>query len=73
MSNVTKLYPANAAENPDNILHHSLGLFKDVLVIGYDEDGEMVATCSRGLVDGGDMLWMIEKFKHNLLAGDYEE
>ena len=39
MSNVQKFYPANAAENPDNVLEQCLGSFEDVVVLGLDSDG----------------------------------
>lgn len=70
--NVEKLYPANASDNPDNVLEQAIGQYQDVFVIGWDKDGEMDVRSSSALADGGDILWLIEKFKSNLLNGEYE-
>lgn len=73
MSNtVVKMYPKNAADNPDNVLEMALGNYVDVLVLGYDENGDLIAQCSSGLVDGGELLWLLEQFKRSLLAGEFD-
>ncbi len=69
---VVKFYPANAAEDPDNVLEQAIGLFNSVLIIGWDKDGNLDASASANLTDGGEMLWLIETFKRNLLSGDYQ-
>lgn len=70
--NVIKFYPANAADDPDNVLEQSLGRFEDVLIIGWlKDDGGMDARASTGLVEASDLLWLIELFKHNLISGAY--
>lgn len=71
MSNVVKMYPANAAESADNVLEQSIGEFDQVLIIGWDKDGFLDARATIGLSDGGDMLWLIEAFKTKLMNGDY--
>lgn len=73
MSNVEKFYPANAAENPDNVLEQACGQFDSVLVIGWDKDGNLDARASLDLKDGGEVLWLLEAFKHNLMSGAYQE
>ena len=72
MDNVEKFYPANAAENPDNVLEQAMGRYTDVLIIGWDVDGELDARATIGLKDGGDLLWLIEAFKFKLLSGEYQ-
>lgn len=71
MDNVVKMYPANAAENADNVLEQAIGNFDEVLIIGWDKSGMMDARATLGLKDGGDLLWLIEAFKTKLMNGDY--
>ncbi len=74
MSDVVKFYPKDAAKDADNVLEQALGVYDEVLIIGYRRggEGEMDARATLGLKDGGDVLWLIEKFKFKLLAGDYQ-
>ncbi|MCA2013513.1 hypothetical protein LCM17_18630 [Cereibacter sphaeroides] len=71
MAEVHKFYPANAAMNPDAVLEQAAGQYSEVLVIGWDKDGNLDARATLGLKDGGDVLWLIEAFKHNLMSGAY--
>lgn len=68
---IIKFFPANAAQNPDMVLEQAIGVFKDVLIIGWDKDGVMDARSSELFADGGEMLWLIETFKFNLMTGQY--
>ena len=56
---------------PDDLLESVKGELDAVLVIGWDKDGELFAASSKNLEDGGEMLWLIEQFKNNLLSGVY--
>lgn len=71
MTDVVKLYPKGAAKVADNVLEQAIGNYTDVLIIGWDKDGNLDARATLGLVNGGDMLWLIEAFKMKLLRGDY--
>lgn len=71
MADVVKFYPKDAATDPDNVLEQAIGNFSDVLIIGWDKDGTLDARATLGLNDGGDVLWLIEAFKHKLMSGDY--
>lgn len=71
-ASVYKIYPKEAYGKADTVLETALGRFKDVIVIGYDHDGELEAAASNYFNDGGNLLWAMEKFKFSLLAGDYE-
>ena len=42
---------------------------QEVLVIGWDKDGELYGASSTGEV--GELLELIERFKFKLLHGDY--
>lgn len=71
MSNVKKFYPADAAKYADNVIEQALGQYDEVLILGYDADGEISARSSDGLGDGTDVLWLIEQFKLALISADY--
>lgn len=71
MTHIIKFYPKDAAKDADNVLEQAMGVFKDVVLLGYDSEGNFDARATLGLKDGGDMLWLIEKFKFDLLSGAY--
>lgn len=73
MSEVVKFYPADAAKVADNVLEQAVGTYSEVLVVGWDKDGNLEARATLGLQDGGDILWLLETFKSKLLNGDYSE
>lgn len=70
MSNVIKFYPSNAAENPDAVLEQAIGEFESVLVIGYNNDGELDARASLNL-SREKILWMMRSFEMQLLNCEY--
>lgn len=69
--NVRKFYPRDAAKDPDNVLEQALGNYSEVLVLGWNKEGFLDARASLGFKDGGEMLWVLEKFKANLLSDVY--
>lgn len=71
MADVVKFYPAGAAKSADNVLEQAMGCYDEVLIIGWDKDGGLDARATLGLKDGGDVLWLIEAFKHRLMSGAY--
>jgi hypothetical protein len=71
MAEVVKFYPADAAKSADNVLEQAVGEFSEVVIIGYSRDGTLDARATLGLKDGGDLLWLVECFKHKLMNGDY--
>jgi hypothetical protein len=73
MTEVVKFYPADAAKHADNVLEQAMGQFGDVLILGWDKDGEFDVRATLGLKDGGDILWLVEVFKAKLMAGDFGE
>lgn len=68
---VVKFYPKDAAKDADNVLEQAIGVYDEVLVIGWNKEGRMDARATLGLKDGGDVLWLLEKLKFNLLSGVY--
>lgn len=69
MTNVVQLRPA---DDPNVVLEEAKGL-KHVLVLGYDQDGELYAASSPYFGDGGNLLWILECVKAKLLDGDFME
>ncbi len=55
----------------DRILEGLIGELDKVIVIGYDHDGEEYFASS--MADGGDTLWLIERFKQALLNVEVED
>lgn len=68
---IIKFYPSNVMEKADNVLNLSVGQYSEVIVLGWDKDGNFNAAATTGLKDGADVLWFIELFKHKLMNGDY--
>ena len=63
MNRVTDLYPSN---NPDYVLEQALGEYESVLLLGYDEEGNLSMRSSTNL-NRGDLLWIVEIFKRDIL------
>lgn len=72
MDNVIKFYPLGAAKDPDNVLEHAIGEYDKIIILGYGKDDEMDVRASTNFTEG-DILWIIERFKHKLMALDYNE
>jgi hypothetical protein len=68
---VVKFYPKDAAKSADNVLSLAAGDFSELVIIGWDKNGEFDARATLGLKDGGDMLWLIEAFKFKLMSGEF--
>lgn len=49
----------------DRVLEAALGKLQGVILAGWDEDGQLYIASS--YADGGDALWLAEKFKQRLL------
>ena len=68
--NVVPLFPANAADDPDNVLAQAKGVYKELLLLGWDADGDLNVRATNAL-DVQSVLFMIEVFKMKLLSGSY--
>lgn len=71
-ADVVKFYAKDAAKDPDAVLEQAIGQFDAVLILGWDKDDNLDARASLNLKDASDVLWLLERFKFNLLNGDYE-
>lgn len=68
--NVVKFYPHNAALNPDVVLEQSAGVYEEVLVIGYNKNGELDVRASLNF-DMMSIFFALEAFKHQVLSGEF--
>jgi beta-galactosidase GanA len=60
-------------KTPEELLDECKEVFQDFMIMGYDEDGNFNAALTKSFADGGDILWALELFKHNLMVGSYAE
>jgi len=67
MDNVLKFYTAT---NTDHILEQAMGDFSDILIIGYDHNGDLDIRANKDLT-AKEILWAVETFKAKLINGDY--
>lgn len=52
---------------PDRVLQAALDAgLTGVIVAGWDQDGQLYTASS--YADGGDALWLVEKFKQRLIS-----
>jgi len=51
---------------PDRILENAKGRLQGVVILGYDEDGDEYFASS--YADGGEVLWLLEMLKLQLLT-----
>lgn len=68
MGDIVELIPA---KNPDTILEAAKGVYKDCLILGWDTEDCLNVRATTGLTVS-EIIFIIEKFKHKLLAGDYQ-
>lgn len=52
---------------PDKVLTAAVGGMNQVLVLGYDKEGEEYFASS--WTDRAEVLWLVERFKQQLLDG----
>ncbi len=51
--------------NPDDVLQEAIGDFSEVVICGFDKDGNQVFRSS--VADGGQALWHLERAKWALM------
>jgi hypothetical protein len=66
MSNVIILPVITKLDVPAERILDSARHLKSVVIAGYDEEGNEWFASS--LADGGDVLWLVERFKQALLG-----
>ena len=66
MRNVIELPVITRLDSPaDSVLENNMGALNDVVLIGYDKDGEFFFASNKA--DGAEVLWLLEKAKQELL------
>lgn len=66
MSNVIHLYQSGS---PDNVLDQAAGAYKEVLVIGFDRDGELDFRCSSNMTNER-ANWLLDITKTKIVTGN---
>jgi hypothetical protein len=51
--------------DPDRVLNKAIGELKDVIIVGYDKDGNEYFASS--IADGGYVNWLLDRMKLKLL------
>ncbi len=70
--NVTKLYTANAAKNPDNVLEQAIGEYDRVAIVGYNKSGEMEFRASTNFSEEA-IYYALGAFKVALIEAGYAD
>lgn len=52
--------------DPDRVLQQAVGKMDEVVIIGFDKDGNEYFASSKS--DAGDILFHLERAKHKLMA-----
>lgn len=68
-----EVFELNPSSNPDSVLKHAVGAFKEVLILGYNHDGYMEVRASSGMAPKAELLMLVENFKHALMNGLYDD
>jgi hypothetical protein len=68
-----EVFELNPSTNPDSVLKHAAGVFKEVLILGYNHDGYMEVRASAGMAPKAELLMLVENFKHALMNGLYDD
>lgn len=68
-----EVFELNPSSNPDSVLKHAVGVFKEVLILGYNHDGYMEVRASAGMAPKAELLMLVENFKHALMNGLYDD
>ena len=69
--NIVKLYPHNAASNPDAVLEQAVGAYSQIFLIGYDKNDNLDVRASTNF-KMREILFALEVFKFKILNGEYE-
>lgn len=74
MTDVIRLVPKAAPEvTADEALERAKGMFGDVLVLGWDHDGDLSFTASSRFGNAAQTIFLVEMFKAALLSGEFSD
>lgn len=68
--NIINLYTSNEVAGPDIVIEEAIGVYENVVIIGWNKNEELDVRASLNLSQS-DILWLIETFKIRLLNGEY--
>ena len=72
MSNVIPLGRITHLDlSANQVLEGAKGKMSGVVLMGYDNDGELYFSST--MADGGEVLWLMENFKKRLLEAEVPE
>ena len=76
MSNIIKFGENSTTEpeienTPDMVLDAAIGIYDDVMTIGYNKAGNIEVHTSSGIELQSQLFFLLEQFKHSLLSGEY--
>lgn len=63
---IVKFYPANAADHADNVLEQAVGVYDQVMTIGWNKCGNLEVRSTNTLTEA-DHLLMLEIYKTQML------
>ena len=66
---VLRIVDKTPAIEPDTVLDEAKGAYESVVVIGFDHHGDLDVRASLN-ISAATILFMIEKFKLDLLSGE---
>jgi hypothetical protein len=70
MSDIIPIRAVPSGDSAATVLEDAKGQVRDVLVLGYAADGSLYAAGTQLFADGGHLLWLLENFKRDLMAGN---
>lgn len=71
MVSIKKFYPKDAGKNPDFVLEQAVGVYEDLVIIGYTKDGGLEVR-SNTTFSEPEMMNAIKTFEHNYYGGLYD-
>lgn len=71
-SNVEKLYHWKSLPSADALLAQEAGEFSEVMLMGYNQNGELRYCSTRGL-NVAEMFFLMDNVKHDILTGNVWE
>jgi hypothetical protein len=69
--NVVDLYTKDPIVSSDELIETSKGVYDEVMMVGWNKDGQMEIRLTSGMQDGGTILWLLENLKLRLLTGEF--
>lgn len=66
MSNIIKLAPD--AASADDVLEDAIGNFKELLIIGWDKDGDFLRVMTSSTLSSADSLYLMKLFETALIT-----